>query len=88
MEAIMNDSALFHNNFMNMLLGMSSDTKLRIIRMLTDSLIKSENIDTKSPSYTQNMLKKHAGAWVGDKTTEEIMSIIRENPSIRKPLEF
>lgn len=84
----MNDSPYFLHNYMNILLGMSDDTKLRIIRMLTDSLIKCDDIDAKSPSYTSDMLKKHAGAWVGNESTEEIISIVRENSSIRKPLEF
>ena len=83
-----NDFASFTNNYMNVLLGMSDDTKLRIIRLLMDSLLECKKNETHSPSYTHDMLKKHAGAWVGNETTDKIMSDIRENSSIRKPLEL
>ncbi len=87
MEAAMNQYNVLPVNYINALLGMSNDTKLRIIRLLTDSLIKSEMVET-DVDNTQQMLQKHAGAWVGDESVEEIMSCIRENSSSRFPLEF
>ena len=88
MEATMNDSVFLPGNYMNVLLGMSDDTKLRIIRMLTDSLLRRERIAVKSPSFTSDMLEKHAGSWVGDESADEIMSTIRENSTVREPLKF
>ena len=73
---------------MNVLLGMSDDTKLRIIRMLTDSLLKREKVIEKSSAFTSEMLKKHAGSWAGTESADEILSSIRENSSIREPLSF
>lgn len=88
MEAITNDFSFLPGNYMNLLLGMSDDTKLRIIRMLTDSLLNRERISVKSPSFTSEMLRKHAGAWVGEESSDEIMSVIRENSTVREPLKF
>ena len=87
MEAAMNQYNVLPINYINTLLGMSNDTKLRIIRLLTDSLINSEMVET-GVDNTQQMLQKHAGAWVGNETAEELMSCIRENSSSRSPLEF
>ena len=88
MEATINDATFFSNNYMNVLLGMSDDTKLRIIRMLTDSLLKREKVTEKSSAFTSEMLKKHAGTWVGGETADEILSSVRENSSVREPLAF
>ena len=88
MEATISDAAFFSNNYMNVLLGMSDDTKLRIIRMLTDSLLKREKVIEKSSAFTTEMLKKHAGAWTSTEMADEIISSIRENSSIREPLSF
>ena len=82
MEAAMNQSNVLPINYINALLGMSNDTKLRVIRLLTDSLIKSEMAET-DVDNTQLMLQKHAGAWVGNESAEDIMSCIRENSSAR-----
>ena len=87
MDAAMNQSNVLPINYINALLGMSNDTKLRVIRLLTDSLIKSEMAET-DVDNTQLMLQKHAGAWVGNESAEDIMSCIRENSSARSPLEF
>lgn len=89
MEAIMNDFNVLPTNYINILLGMSNDTKLRVIRLLTDSLLKSEKVVTEdSKSYTQAMLKKHAGAWAGNESADEIIACVRENYSSRLPLDF
>ena len=85
MEATMNQYNALPINYINALLGMSNDTKLRVIRLLTDSLL-NQNVVTED--NTQMMLKKHAGAWVGNESADEIMSCIRENSSSRSPLEF
>lgn len=88
MESTMNNSQFLPNNYIGMLLGMSDDTKLRIIRLLTDSLLHSTSKVDNPSLRTDEMLKKHAGAWVGDETSDEIISAIKDNSSIRKPLDF
>lgn len=88
MEATTDNLAFIPSNYMKVLSIMSDDTKLRIIRMLTDSLIKHENTAIDPPPFTAEMLKKHAGAWMGNETADEIMTAIRENSSIRKPLDL
>ncbi len=87
MEAAMNQYNVLPINYINTLLGMSNDTKLRIIRRLTDSLLNSGMGET-GVENTQQVVQKHAGAWVGNETAEELMSCIRENSSSRSPLEF
>ena len=87
METTMNGLNILPTNYINVLLGMSNDTKLRVIRLLTDSLLKSDMMD-KDMDNTQIMLQKHAGAWIGNESADEIVSCIRENYSSRFPLEF
>ena len=85
MEAVITNYNALPFNYVNMLLGMSDDAKLRVIRLLTDSLL---NRNVAIEDKTQVMLKKHAGAWVGNESADEITSCIRENYSSRSPLEF
>lgn len=74
-------------NYINVLLGMSDDTKLRVIRILTDSMLNSKKMEI-GGDLTLSMLKKYAGAWVGDESADDIVACIRENSSMREPLEF
>ena len=85
MDATMNQYNVLPINYINVLLGMSNDTKLRVIRLLTDSLLNQNAV---IEDNTQMMLRKHAGAWVGNESADEIISCIRENSSSRSPLEF
>lgn len=36
--------------------------------------------------YTEKMLERFAGCWHGDESTQQIMSVIKENRSFREPL--
>lgn len=67
---------------------MNDKMKLYVIKILTDSLLKSETKVVDEKIHTINMLEKHAGMWVDDESADEIIHKIRENSSIRKPLEF
>ena len=87
MKTTTNQFNILPINYINALLRMSNDTKLRVIRLLTDSLIKSDMVE-KDVDNTQVMLQKHAGAWVGNESADEIISHVRENYSSRLPLEF
>lgn len=48
------------------------------------SVLKSE--DSSTDTLTTNMLDRFAGCWHGDESQDEIMDAIRENHSIRNPL--
>lgn len=88
MSVTMNDYSTLPSNYVNALLGMNNEAKLHVIRLLTDSLL-NDCAPTEDPdSYTQQMIKKHAGTWHGSESTEEIMECIRENYSNRQPLGF
>ena len=41
-----------------------------------------------SKKYTEDMVNKHAGTWVGEESVDEIMAKIRENSSSSEPLKF
>ena len=76
---------------MPQLFALSNDQKLRVISLLTQSMLrapkdKADVMDEKE--YTRQMLEKHAGKWVGDETAEDILSAIRENSSMREPVMF
>lgn len=58
------------------------------VKMLTNSMLKSETKAEDNKKHTLDMLEKHAGSWVGDETTDEIMDKIRENSCIREPLKI
>ena len=51
-------------------------------------MLKSENDATDDKNYTERMLKKHAGSWNGEESTDDLMNKIRENSSTREPLIF
>lgn len=51
--------------------------------VLINSILKSETKADDDKKHTLYMLEKHAGSWVGDETTDEIMDKIREDSSIR-----
>ncbi len=69
------------------LLSMSHAKKLNIIKLLVDSLSVPEKAENEK-TYTRRMIDKHSGKWVGDESPEELMQVVRENSSIREPLNF
>ncbi len=75
-------------DFVRLLLSMSDRMKLYVIKLLTDSMLKSEMDAVDEKKYTERMLKKHAGAWSGDESADSLMDKIRENSSTREPLKF
>lgn len=70
-------------SYWKVLSPLGDGAKLRLVTMLTTSIV--EKIDKKETSseLTARMLKKYNGTWMGDESPEEIMSAIRENSSIR-----
>lgn len=88
MDTTIKFSSNLSGDFVRLLLSMSDKMKLHVIKLLTDSLLKSEMDVIDEMKYTEQMLKKHAGTWSDDESVDDLMSKIRENTSIREPLKF
>lgn len=74
--------------YLKTLRPLSDNVKLRLAALLTNSVAEERAQGKRPDDLTQRMLEKHFGAWEGDETSEEIMQAIRENSSIRKPVEL
>ena len=70
--------------FYSALLSMKREDKLRVIHILTESMLSptSEN----DADRTAKMLDKHAGSWVGNESVADIMTTIKSASAIREPL--
>lgn len=68
--------------------SLSDSVKLRLATMLTSSVVEKADSKETSAELTQRMLKKYAGAWVGDESDEDIMATIRESSSIRNAVQL
>ena len=75
--------------YWNMLRSLSNDMKLKLATRLTASVVeKAERTETSVSEHTRQMLDKFYGAWEGDESAEQIIATMKENSSIRQPLEF
>lgn len=74
--------------YWNFLYLLSDSMKLRLAALLTSSVADKTDNAIIGQNRTDEMIKKHFGAWQGNETTEELMAAIRENSSIREPLRF
>jgi len=74
--------------YWKILSSLSDSVKLRLAKMLTSSVAEKAEKQESSSELTERMLKKYNGAWVGDESSEEIMTAIRENSSIRKAIQL
>lgn len=74
------------DTYWEMLKSLSDDIKLRLATRLTASVIagKKERKDK-----TEEMLKKHLGAWKDERSAEEIVKdLYTGRKSIKSPLKF
>lgn len=78
MEATMNQFNALPVNYINVLLGMSNDAKLRVIRLLTDSLLNQNPV---IEDNTQMILQKHAANDV--QTSKGIRSFKELHPNVQ-----
>lgn len=63
----------------------SSDVKLHLIALLSQSMTKEgKTANLSEKQRTAEFLNEFYGAWNGSETAEEIMSAINENRSIRQ----
>lgn len=70
--------------FFPALLKLKREDKLRVIHVLTESMLIPSTEDEKD--RTAMMLEKHTGKWAGDESVAEIMTTIKSGSAIREPL--
>lgn len=76
------------NYYWNLLKSLSDDIKLRLATRLTASVLEHRKNEA-TMNLTEEMLTKHAGKWIDNRSTEEIISDMRGSRSaIREPLNF
>lgn len=76
------------NYYWNLLKSLSDDIKLRLATRLTASVLEHRK-EKATTNLTEKMLDKHAGKWIDDRSTEEIIADMHKNRStIREPLSF
>lgn len=78
-------------NYWNLLKDAKSEVKLRLITLLSQSVINeveesSERRTSKNP--TTAFLAKHAGVWKGNETAETIIANISEGHNCKNPVSF
>lgn len=75
--------------YWNMLRSLSNEMKLKLATRLTASVVeKVERTEKPVSEHTRQMLDKFYGAWEGDESAEQIIATMKENKSVREPLEF
>lgn len=77
-------------NYWKLLKNASSEVKLRLITLLSQSLMEKEPDDTKAiaSSSTDKFISRFSGAWHGKDSAKEIIDIIHDGRSCRKPVSF
>lgn len=68
--------------------NVSDEVKLRLISLLSESLIKKTHTETSPVKETQIFLDRYYGAWRGDESDKTIISTIRESHSCKPPVNF
>ena len=89
MNTISYPSELSNPGLMDQLMALSTTAKRQVIHLLLDSMLDEKRTTasrTDASNRTQAMLDKFAGAWVGEESADELMQKIREDSSIREPL--
>ncbi|WP_259301091.1 hypothetical protein [Bacteroides oleiciplenus] len=66
------------HSYFDMLKSLGSETKLHLIKMLTDSLLKNEGKDNVAKSET---LESLFGVWADDSDTDKILETIKDKRS-------
>lgn len=75
--------------YWNMLRSLNNEMKLKLATRLTASVVeKVERTEISVSEHTRQMLDKFYGAWEGDESAEQIIATMKENNSVREPLEF
>lgn len=74
----MDMSVRLAHSYFDMLKSLGSETKLHLIKMLTDSLLKNEGKDNVAKSET---LESLFGVWADDSDTDKILEAIQDKRS-------
>lgn len=77
------------NNYWNTLRNLNDEVKLRLASMLTASVVEHKNKSvSEKDSLTDAMIKKYAGAWEDDRTSDEIISDVYASRSSKPVIDF
>ena len=77
------------NNYWNMLRNLKDEVKLRLASMLTASVVEHRDKSvSEKVSITEAMVKKYAGAWEDDRTSDEIISDVYASRSSKPVIDF
>lgn len=63
-----------------------SDVKLKLISLLSNSLMESDLSNSSIIASKEKLLKDVTGSWKGPESAEEIINIIREKRTCRPPV--
>lgn len=65
--------------------SLSDEVKLKLIEKIIKSFSEKSRSNTKKESeHTDEMIKRFAGSWAGNESTDEIMDSIKKNSTLRK----
>lgn len=75
-------------SYWKLLKNARSEVKLRLITLLSQSVMNEVSVKDSMKSETENFLSKFAGAWKGDESAEEIIANIHDNRNCKNPISF
>lgn len=65
--------------------SLSDEVKLKLIERIIRSFSEKKRTNAnKESEYTNEMIKRFAGSWAGNESTDEIMDSIKKNSTLRK----
>lgn len=79
--------------YWKLLKNTSNEVKLRLITLLSQSMTENSDrtnaaTDNSAQKRTERFIARFAGAWHGDESAEDIVGIINEGRTCRKPVSF
>lgn len=72
-------------SYWNFIKNSSNEVKLWLINKLSFSLINPSEISIDGDKETEDFINKFGGCWKGNDSAEEIIRMIKENPSCKEP---
>lgn len=75
--------------YWKLLKNVRSEVKLRLITLLSQSVIdETANHRANSTDDTKDFIARFSGAWHGDDTAENIITVIHEGRQCKNPISF
>lgn len=75
-------------SYWKLLKNARSEVKLRLITLLSQSVIEDVSEKESSNDVTESFLSKFAGAWQGNESAEDIIANIQANRNCKNPISF